>query len=161
MTIWELLGVICGCGAAGGVLNALLSEDRGLAWPQQVKVGDRRVWRPGFLGNIIVGAFTAGLFWMLYGPYADSAVIGSTAESVVGRALEAQGKYGETLAGLAGAVFSGIAGARLLTATVDKKFFQEAASEAATKEANINTAATIATASPANALRLASGVDVE
>jgi hypothetical protein len=161
MTIWELLGVICGCGAIGGIVNALLSEDRGLAWPKRVSVGDRSVWRPGFLGNIIIGAITAGLFWMLYGPYADTAVIGSTAESVVGRALEEEGEFGETLAGLAGAVLSGIAGARLLTATVDKKFFQEAASAAAENPPSADTAARISTASPSNALRLASNVPAE
>jgi hypothetical protein len=158
MTIWELLGVICACGALGGILNAVLSEDRGFVLPQRVGTGDRKVWRPGFVGNILIGAITAGIFWMLYGPYADSAVIGSTTQSVVGRALESETKYGETLYGLAGAILSGIAGARLLTATVDKKFFQEAAGEAAGSPADASASAQMSTASPSEALELATNL---
>jgi hypothetical protein len=153
MSIWALLGIICGCGAVGGILNAIFSDDRGLALPKTVPVGGSSVWRPGFVGNIFVGAVAAGVFWMLYGRYHEAVVIGASPEEILG-AAQKRGEYGETLAALGGAVLAGIGGARLLTNLVDKKFFQAAASEAAQKPADAEAAQQLATASPLRAAEL-------
>lgn len=151
MSIWWLLLIICGCGAIGGLLNALFSEDRGFKLPQLVE----GIWRPGWLGNVFVGAAAAGIFWTIYGPFAESFVIGTDPSDVASAVRESSGKYGEKLAGLGGAVLSGIAGARLLTQLVDKKFFQAAAVRAAASQADEDKSKQIALSSPVEALRLA------
>ena len=151
MLLWQLLLVVCACGALGGVINALLSDDRGFALPQTVS----GVFRPGFIGNIFIGAVTAGLFWVLYGPFAESIAVGTAPSDVASTGRVEGGNYGETLSGLGGAVLAGVAGARLLTQLVDKQFFQKAASEAAGKPGSEVKAQQIATASPVEALNIA------
>jgi hypothetical protein len=151
MSLWTLLLIICACGAIGGVVNALLT-DNGFMGPRVEDVGGgAKVIRPGFLGNIFIGAIAASLSWGLYGPMASFFIAGT------GEALKQNpvGAFGLTLSSLVGAVLVGIGGARWLTNEVDKDLLQAAASQAAAGEESPEASQRIALATPAQALFIA------
>lgn len=146
MSLWWVLLVVCVAGAVGGVVNALMS-DNGFVLPQ-TKDG---IVRPGYLGNVLIGAVAAGISWGMYGPFADYVIFGDTPAGG-----PAQSPASLRVAALVGAVLVGVAGARWLSNEVDKKLLKAAASEAAgAKPADDSTAKKILTASPAQALDLA------
>jgi hypothetical protein len=149
MSLWILLAIVCGAGAVGGVVNALLT-DNGFILPHPENTEQGSIIRPGFLGNILIGAIAAGISWGLYGPFAASLIIGSGSETTPSTPL-----VGLSLSALVGAVLVGIAGAKWLTNEVDKKLLRAAASEAAAGQPIPEAARRIATASPAEALRIA------
>ena len=103
MSILELLLIVAACGAVGGVVNALMS-DNGFILPMREKAAGANILRPGFVGNIILGAVAAVIFWGLYGPFAEANVVGEDPKKnpeVAGATREKNDdKYGETLAGL-------------------------------------------------------------
>jgi hypothetical protein len=145
MSLWLLGLIIAVAGGVGGVINALLS-DNGFALPQYVNADTARIWKPGFLGNIIIGAAAAFVTWGLYGRWAGEAIAGAAPGST-------PAKFYETLAGVTGALIAGIGGARVLTSAVDKQILKLTATTAAGKDANAQTAATVASAAPTEALR--------
>jgi len=150
MSLWILLLIVCGAGGVGGIVNALMSDNQGFVLPQtaEVAANQPRIFRPGFLGNIFIGAIAAGISWGLYGPFAASVVFGAApAGDAPAAAL--------TLSSLVGAVLIGIGGARWLTNEVDKSVLRAAATNAAGKTANAAVAQQIALAPPSEALRLA------
>ncbi len=51
---WYCAHVISVSGAAGGVVNALLT-DNGFILPTRVK----QIWCPGFISNVLIGTFSA------------------------------------------------------------------------------------------------------
>jgi hypothetical protein len=151
MSLWGLGLIIIGAGAAGGIINALLT-DNGFVVPKYVHADFARVWKPGFIGNIIIGAAAAIVTWGLYGRWAGSAIAGAAPASN-------PAKFYETLSGVTGAFLAGIGGARVLTAEVDKQILKLAASKAATNEPDPSAAAAVATAPPAEALAAVSRTD--
>jgi hypothetical protein len=161
MSILELLVIIAVLGALGGLVNALMS-DNGFILPKRETAAGSNVLRPGFLGNMLLGAVAAIIFWGLYGPFAEVNVVGDDPREqpeVAGPTQdEEDDKYGETLAGLIGVLVIGAGGARVITAEVDKRLLQATAAEAATKEADQGAAVDIATATPAKALDIASKI---
>jgi hypothetical protein len=147
MSLWVLGLIIAGAGAAGGILNALLT-DNGFVVPKYVHAEDARVWKPGFIGNIVIGAAAAFVTWGLYGRWAGSALAGAAPDSN-------PAKFYETLSGVTGAFLAGIGGARVLTGEVDKQILKLAAHQAATNEPDPSTAAAAAVAPPAATLAAA------
>ena len=149
MTLWTLLLIVCGAGAVGGVVNALLSDNQGFLLPQTTEVAPNqpRIFRPGFLGNIFIGAVAAGISWGLYGPFAASVIFGAAPAGAPAIAI--------TVSSLVGAVLVGIGGARWLTNEIDKTVLHAAAANAAGKNASPEAAQQIALAAPSEALRLA------
>lgn len=143
-SLWKLLAVVCVAGAVGGIANAINSGDAGLVLPKS----ENGVVRLGFIGNIFMGAIAAGLTWGLYGTAKDAVIIG---DKPAGPAPV----YSLSVAALIAAVAAGVAGARLVTSEVDKKFFQKAAIASATNPPDAEKAARIGAASPPEALRLA------
>ncbi len=143
-TIWWILITIAAAGGVGGVVNALMS-DNGFVLPKSASSGNGKILRPGFLGNILIGAVAAVISWGLYGPFADFAVIGAgDARAVM-----------LTLAALVGALLVGVGGARWLTNEVDKTLLRAAASRAAAGDPDNNRAAQSLVSRPARALSLA------
>jgi hypothetical protein len=161
MSVFGLLAIIAGLGAVGGVANALIS-DNGFVLPKRETAAGANVLRPGFIGNIILGAIAAVVFWGLYGPFAEVNVVGDDpreAPNVAGATREQEDdKVGETLAGLIGALVIGAGGARVITSEVDKKLLRATATEAATKPASSEKVAEIANATPAAALNIAAAM---
>ncbi len=143
ISIWLLLVIVCVAGAFGGLINALLSS-AGFFLPCIQQVDHLSIVRPGFLGNILIGAVAAGLSWALYGPLSLTPIFSSllATESL-------------SLSALAGAALVGIGGARWISNEVDKKLLTVAASKAAAAPATPEAASQIRGASPAEALTIA------
>lgn len=147
MSIWVMLALVAVAGALGGLVNAMTS-DNGFVRPRLETASGLSILRPGFVGNVIVGAVAAALSWALYGPAANALVVapaGQAAEVTVGLALSALG----------GATVVGMGGARWLSAEVDKRLLRAAAGEAAGAKGDTDMAVKIVSASPAAALQLA------
>ena len=64
MSIWHIILAIAGLGAIGGFLNSALAGE--FLLPQVDKI--TRVWRPGWVGNVIIGGVAAVVVWGVYGP---------------------------------------------------------------------------------------------
>lgn len=112
MSVWADL-LLLGCaGVVGGLLNACFAHEGFVLWRMESLPGNRRVWRPGFLGNMLVGGVTAVVMATLYSPL-GAIPIGMAHTTAT---------YPLTLGGLAGALLAGIGGARLLTREVDRRF---------------------------------------
>ena len=147
--IWLMLGIICIAGAIGGIINALLT-DQGFVKPYKQRNEGVKIYRPGFLGNILTGAIAAGISWGLYGPLASHVILGLSATTSGPPAT------GLTLSSLVGAVLIGVGGARWLTNEADKNLLRTAASRAASAKPSADAAERIAFASPAEAVEIAS-----
>ncbi|MBD3886597.1 hypothetical protein IFO70_33545 [Phormidium tenue FACHB-886] len=144
-----LLLVIFLAGAVGGIVNALIS-DNGFLKARKVTLSDgSTLYRPGYLGNMFIGAVAACISWGLYGPLAAEYIIGGS------RTGSTQPQFGLTVSACVGAVLVGVAGARWLTNEVDKQLLRAAATAAAVTPADDKKAAQIASASPSEALRIA------
>jgi len=106
MLISGIALLVLACGGLGGLVNALLAGDLHLPYREE------NIYSPGWIGNVVVGAVAALVFWGLYGPMAKVAVIGTTASNV---------PVAFTIAELAGSVVTGIGGGRILSSEVEKK----------------------------------------
>jgi hypothetical protein len=149
MSLWILLAVVSAAGAVGGVINALLT-DNGFILPHPENTEHGNIIRPGFVGNILIGAVAASISWGLYGPFAAALIIGPRPEG-----QPSIPAVGLSLSALVGAVLIGVAGAKWLTNEVDKKLLKAAASAAAAGQPVPDAARRIAFASPVDALRIA------
>jgi hypothetical protein len=152
VSMWLMLLYVFLVGAVGGVVNALMT-DNGFILPKSEDVdGKTTVLRPGYLGNILIGAVGAVVSWGLYGPLSSFNIVG-TSEALTANASPE--RVGLTLAALVGAVMVGVAGARWLTSEVDKNLLKAAASQAAGSQSSAGASQKIAMASPAEALNIA------
>src|SRR2546421_5664866 len=63
MTIWQIILLIAGCGAVGGIVNCAISGE--FNYPRFDAAA--KVWRAGWIGNVLFGAvaaaFLLGIFW--------------------------------------------------------------------------------------------------
>lgn len=151
-SIWLMLLCVFLAGGIGGVVNAVLT-DNGFLLPRTEPVdGGAAIVRPGWLGNVLVGAVAAVVSWGLYGPLGGYLVLG-TPEAVA--ASPAPGRVGLSLAALVGAVLVGVGGARWLSGEVDKSLLRAAAIRAAGAQPSAAAAQQIAVARPAQALQAA------
>jgi hypothetical protein len=67
MNGYELLTIVFGCGATGGLINCTHFNRFQLPHTEERK----HEWRPGWLRHIVVGGFAAVCMWGLYGPDAS------------------------------------------------------------------------------------------
>lgn len=101
-------------GLVGGLLNAYLS-DGGFLMPQMDRLANgQRIWRPGFPGNALIGGVTAVIMAVFYGPLGAADLAGAAKLD---------------LRTLAGALLSGIGGARLLTQEVSRRYGESVKTE--------------------------------
>jgi hypothetical protein len=113
MDTWSIIILLFIAGCVGGLTNAAIAGE--LKLPH--KDSEARVYRPGWIGNILVGGVAALVFWGLYGPMAAAVVIGPQDAST----LEPILRVSELFA----ALLTGVGGGRLLTAAVDKQMSQK------------------------------------
>jgi hypothetical protein len=98
------LSVVLISGALGGLLNAYL-QDGGFKLPGfQVLTDGQRIFRPGFLGNILVGLAAAVVMWGLYGAPSPPASV-----------------HWQWAGHVAASILAGVGGSRVLTDQIDKK----------------------------------------
>jgi hypothetical protein len=147
MSLLVPLGIILLSGAFGGIINAIIS-DNGFIRPREETVDNVTIVRPGFMGNILLGAVAAFISWGLYGAY--SAVI----VYISGTGLGTE-EISISISTIAGAILIGIGGARWLTNEVDKTLLRTAAVTAAASRASYDESQRIAIATPAQAFNIA------
>jgi hypothetical protein len=70
---FPIIALVVVMGALGGAINALIS-DNGFFLPMEETKSGTRIWRPGFLGNMVIGSTAAFVSWGLYGPLSSSLV---------------------------------------------------------------------------------------
>jgi hypothetical protein len=76
---WQLGVTIAIIGAIGGFVGSFLTSN-GFQLPgKETSDAAGTIWKPGFFGNMVVGAVAAALSWMLYGPAAEVIVFGTSA----------------------------------------------------------------------------------
>jgi hypothetical protein len=143
------LVIILVAGAIGGLINALMS-DNGFAMPKPEMVDGTRIWRTGFLGNMLIGGISAAISWGLYGPLAAAYIFGGPEAPSGSEALV----IGLTLSSLVGALLIGVGGARWLSNEVDKKLLRAAASKAASGAPKPELGNRILLAKPSEVLRM-------
>ena len=108
MTLLQVIGILLLAGGIGGLVNAFLAAE-GFIMPRKETLADgNTIVKLGFLGNVFVGSVAAFVLGGLYGPLSQ-AVVGNGAKVLINVGV------------IAGAVVSGIGGARLLTQEVDNK----------------------------------------
>src|SRR5450759_2894107 len=112
MSIWVLLAAVALAGCVGGVINALLTE-KGFKMPGWETVGASRIWTPGWITNVVIGAAASVVSWGLYGPYANSVLVGKETTT-------SSQAFVLTLSSVVGAFLVGIGRARFLTSQVEK-----------------------------------------
>jgi hypothetical protein len=146
MPMWAAIVTIAVAGAIGGIGNALIS-DNGFLFPKTDQVGGGGILRPGFLGNIAIGAMAAVISWALYGSTGTKTLTDTVSP---------------TVAALGGAMLIGVGGARWLTNEVDKSLLRTAAMNAAASPTpSLKVAAELASATPAAAAKLTAALPKE
>ena len=98
--------MIAALGAVGGIANCAITGE--FALPQFDRVN--RIWRPGWVGNVIIGVIAAVVVGGMYGPLAHF-VINGTKQDVPQL----------TVAQLLGAVVVGLGGGNILTQLAQKQ----------------------------------------
>src|SRR5258707_14770560 len=68
---WAIVATIFAAGCLGGMTNAAIAGELGLPH----KDAEAKVFRPGWIGNVLVGGVAALVFWGLYGPMASAVII--------------------------------------------------------------------------------------
>ena len=111
---WICAGLIAAAGAAGGLVNATLSEE-GLASPKTVK----GIWCPGALSTIVIGALAAFASWAFYGSGAGIDLAEPTKQAHL------------QLSALAGAFLVGVVGAKWIENESAKRLLQASVKVAA------------------------------
>lgn len=144
MNFWMLILLVSIAGGVGGCINALLTQN-GFALPKVVSIDqDNKVIRPGFIGNVLIGAAGAVISWGLYGPLSNYFIAG-TSEAL--KQNQAAG-YGLTLGALVGAALVGAGGSRWFTNEIDKTLLRSAVVKAAEIKPSPEASKKIAAASP-------------
>ena len=151
-SIWLMLIYVLTAGAVGGVVNALMTDNGFLLPKSEQASGKTTVVRPGYLGNVLIGAIAAVVSWGLYGPLSAYFIAGTTEALKANASPE---RVGLSLASLVGAVLVGVGGPRWLSSEVDKNLLRAAAAQAASKQSSPDASQQIAMASPAQALSVA------
>ena len=143
MNPWIAPSGIALAGLVGGVLKTLISGSGTIELPSaSAGSGGVRVWRPGWIANLGVGAIAALVSWALYGAGAGREILTAVPNDL-------------TWSGWGAAVLVGIGGSGWLSAEVDKNVFRKTAVIAAQKAANPALSATISAATPDQALKAA------
>lgn len=110
MNPWICALLIAVSGALGGVLNALVS-DNGFLVPHR----KRGIWCPGFISNVLFGAFAAFASWSFYGSGAGVDLADLSTRTEISLRFSA----------IAGAFMVGLVGAKWLTSEADKMLLKE------------------------------------
>jgi len=110
---WLIVLAIFAAGVVGGLTNAAIAGE--LRLPHRDP--EARVYKPGWIGNVLIGGVAALVFWGLYGPMGQAVLIGTSSTAGPEPTLR--------VAELFAALLTGIGGGRLLTAEVEKRFFDK------------------------------------
>lgn len=144
--IWQIFGILFLAGGIGGAINALMT-DNGFIMPKWEDANGNKIWRPGVVGNVFIGAVAAVISWGLYGPFADYVFVGFSGPNT-------QTQPNLTVAAFVGAMLIGVGGARWLSNEVDKKLLKATTASALAGSGAADAAAKVMTATPAQGLKI-------
>ena len=147
------LGAVLLTGAVGGAINAFIS-DNGFALPCEENINNVTIFRPGFIGNILIGAIASLVTWGLSGSYSNTILLGQQAG--IGAV-----DYSLSISTLASSLLVGIGGARTLSNESDKALLRTAAVTVAAANQQFEEAQKIALSKPAQAFHIAKGMYIE
>lgn len=119
MNPWFCALLITVAGGFGGVVNALLT-DNGFITPRR----EAGIVCPGFITNVLIGAFAAFSSWAFYGSGASVELTQISDRTEISLRFSA----------LAGAFIVGVAGSRWITGEVDKTLLKTSVKEVSQKE---------------------------
>jgi len=142
MNPWVCALLVFAFGAGGGVLNALLT-DNGFILPRR----ESGIFCPGFLSNVLVGAFAAFASWAAYGSGAGVELARNAS------AGSPRAEISLTFSALAGAFIVGVAGARWITSEADKRLLKQGVNIAAQKSISPKDCDELIQASPRRVLQ--------
>lgn len=108
--VWKIIFTVVLAGCVGGFLNSAITGEFKLPKKDE----EAGVYRPGWMGNVFIGGIAALVYWGLNGPMASAVLFGEANNLATSTVLH--------VTELIGAVLSGVAGGRVLTNEVDKKF---------------------------------------
>jgi len=140
-----IMGLIFLSGGLGSLVNAFLGDS---GWHLPMKDKDTGIYRPGWIGNVLVGGLAATASW---GMTSSLAIGGSGALDLSGLKV----------AVLSNAVIVGFGGASWFKSYGEKSTLQKAAALAAMKLPDHGAAAAIATATPNDALKIAQSMTAQ
>jgi hypothetical protein len=106
MSIGHCLILVAALGAAGG-LTACFHKDA-VVLPRYDKRA--KIWKPGAIGIVLVGAVAADLVWALYGPASSHDLLSATPQT-----------FSLTLSQLAGSFVTGLGGGKILALMAQQK----------------------------------------
>jgi hypothetical protein len=106
MSLITSLLLVAFLGAAGGIGNCLLAG----GFERWAYDAAKNIWRPGWLGNVLIGAFAALVVWALYGPISGQSIVSG-----------ANATFPLPVAQIGGSILVGISGAKILSALADKQ----------------------------------------
>lgn len=105
--LWLIALLVFAAGCIGGLVNSAVTGEFKLPY----RDNDARVFRPGWIGTLLIGGVAAAASWGVYGPLASLNLVGSTM-------LAAPPSL--RLAEFFGAVLIGFGGGRWFTAELDR-----------------------------------------
>jgi len=106
MNIWHLILIVSSMGAIGGLLNCAIAKEFVLPGFDKVL----RVWRPGWIGNVLIGAVAAVVVWGIYGPLASYDLVKGQSQEV-----------NFTISQLLTSIIIGLGGGNILTQMAQKQ----------------------------------------
>ena len=144
MTVWECASLIAAAGAVGGIVNTLMAQGK-FRLPEY----EAGVLCPGFIGNVLVGAFASLISWALYGAGAGI--------DLARQSADARETLSLTAGALAGAALVGVGGARWLSNEVDTKLLRASVHVAAEKRMTPEQRSVVSSAPAIEVLRTVRG----
>ena len=150
--IWQIFGILFLAGGLGGAINALMT-DNGFIMAKWEDANGNKIWRPGVIGNVFIGAVAAVISWGLYGPFADYVFVGFSGTAP-------QTAPSLTVAAFVGAMLIGVGGARWLSNEVDKKLLKATTTAALAGSGSAEAAAKVMTATPAQGLKIVQSLNL-
>lgn len=136
---YHVMGWIVLMGGLGSLVSGFVGDS---GW--HLPVNDHGIFRPGYLGNMLVGGLAALASW---GMQKAAILIGSTPVVLT-----------FSTADMANAIVIGFGGASWFKSQIEKTILQKTAVVAASKQGDVVAAGQIATSTPMEALKVASGM---
>jgi hypothetical protein len=98
--------IVGGLGAVGGIANCAVAQEFRLPGKDE----KANVWRPGWIGNVAVGAVAAVIIWGVYGPLSSFDLVNDELKN-----------FHLTVGQLLGSPLVGFGGGRFLTMASEKE----------------------------------------
>ena len=135
MSVYAVIGIVFLLGSLGSLVSSFIGDN---GW--HLPMTDQGIFRPGFLGNMLVGGLAAVASWGM-------------SRSINLGALHQPSDF--LSSEMANALVVGFGGASWFKGQIEKVILKQTAVVAASKQADPIAARTIATATPIEALRIA------